>query len=86
MYVYLCRFLKIIYIQSSQLLYILLYHLEDHVTQHLQSVLSGLYHSAQDEEQVVVKQVGVLLDLEFHFCLANVISDNAVFRIDWVLH
>lgn len=44
-------------VKSSQLLYILLYHLEDHVTHQLQSVLTGLYHSAQDDEQVVVKQV-----------------------------
>ncbi|XP_065919012.1 dynein axonemal assembly factor 5-like isoform X2 [Dysidea avara] len=43
-------------IKSSQLLYILLYHLEDHVTQHLQAVFSGLYRSAQDEEQIVVEQ------------------------------
>ena len=32
------------------------------MTQQLQSILTGLYHSAQDDEQVVVKQVTVSQD------------------------
>lgn len=42
-------------IKSSQLLHTLSYHLEDNMTHHIQSVLSGLYRACQDEENVVIK-------------------------------
>lgn len=43
-------------IKSSQLLHLLVYHLEDLVTQHIQGVLNGLYRACQDEEKVVAEQ------------------------------
>lgn len=71
-------------VKSSQLLYILLYHLEDHVTHQLQSVLTGLYHSAQDDEQVVVKQVRPLHYKDI-LQIVTICVDCAVFRTHWVL-
>ena len=43
--------------QSSQLLSTLLYHMEEHVTHHIQTVISGLYKACQDDEKIVVEQV-----------------------------
>ncbi len=43
--------------QSSQLLFVLLGHLEEHSTHHIQSMLTGLYRGAQDGEQIVLDQV-----------------------------
>ncbi|XP_053327165.1 dynein axonemal assembly factor 5 [Spea bombifrons] len=42
-------------IKSSQLLAVLLLHAEDHTTQHMELILSTLYHSCLDEEQKVVQ-------------------------------
>lgn len=44
-------------VQSSQLLFVLLGHLEEHTTHHIQSVLSGLYRACQDDERTVLEQV-----------------------------
>ncbi|OCT64179.1 hypothetical protein XELAEV_18045280mg [Xenopus laevis] len=45
-------------IKSSQLLAVLLLHGEDHITQHMELLLSTLYHSCLDEEnQVVINSV-----------------------------
>ena len=44
-------------LQSSQLLYTLLYHLEDHATHQIRAILSGLYRACQDDERAVVEQV-----------------------------
>ena len=43
---------------SSKLLYVLLLNAEDHTTQHMEKLLSGLYKACGDEEQEVVQQVG----------------------------
>ncbi|XP_064394922.1 dynein axonemal assembly factor 5-like [Halichondria panicea] len=43
-------------IKSSQLLFVLLGHLEEHTTHHIQSVLSGLYRACQDDERTVLEQ------------------------------
>lgn len=43
-------------IKSSQLLHTLLYHMEDHVTHHIQAVLGGLYRACQDEEKIVSEE------------------------------
>ena len=47
-------------LQSSQLLFTLLYHMEDHVTHHIQPVINGLYRACQDDEPLVVTQVPYL--------------------------
>lgn len=43
-------------VKSSQLLYTLLYHLEDNTTHHIQAILVGLYRACQDDERTVVDQ------------------------------
>lgn len=48
------------FLQSSQLLYTLLYHLEDRATHHVQAIINGLYKACQDEETAVTDQVGKL--------------------------
>ncbi|NXH14796.1 DAAF5 factor, partial [Bucco capensis] len=42
-------------IKASQLLYILLLHAEDHITQHMELLLRTLYQACLDEESEVVK-------------------------------
>ncbi|EDV28055.1 uncharacterized protein TRIADDRAFT_53253 [Trichoplax adhaerens] len=43
-------------IKSTALLHVLLIHAEDHVTQHIGSLLPGLYKACQDDEKVVADQ------------------------------
>ena len=45
------------YVQSSQLLFTLLYHLEDRATHHVQAIINALYKACQDEEPAVTDQV-----------------------------
>ncbi|XP_042293334.1 dynein axonemal assembly factor 5 [Sceloporus undulatus] len=42
-------------IKASQLLVILLQHVEDHITQHMDSLLRALYRVCSDEESIVVR-------------------------------
>jgi hypothetical protein len=44
-------------LQASQLLFILLYHLEEHATHHIHAIINALYKACQDEDSTVVKQV-----------------------------
>jgi dynein assembly factor 5 len=44
-------------IKASQLLFILLYHLEEHATHHIHAIINALYKACQDEDSTVVKQV-----------------------------
>lgn len=53
----LCLVVLFFLVQSSQLLFVLLGHLEEHSTHHIQSILTGLYRAAQDDEQIVLDQV-----------------------------
>jgi dynein assembly factor 5 len=43
-------------IKASQLLFILLYHLEEHATHHIHAIINALYKACQDEDSTVVKQ------------------------------
>jgi dynein assembly factor 5 len=43
-------------IKASQLLYTLLYHLEEHATHHIHAIVNALYKACQDEESIVVEQ------------------------------
>lgn len=47
-------------IKASQLLYTLLLHAEDHVTQHMDLLLRTLYQACLDEESEVVRNVSTL--------------------------
>ncbi|XP_069761893.1 dynein axonemal assembly factor 5-like [Narcine bancroftii] len=42
-------------VKASQLLIVLLFHAEDHITQHMELLLSTLYRSCSDEEKAVVQ-------------------------------
>ncbi|XP_059835019.1 dynein axonemal assembly factor 5-like isoform X1 [Hypanus sabinus] len=42
-------------VKASQLLIVLLFHAEDHITQHMELLLSTLYRSCADEEKAVVQ-------------------------------
>ena len=44
-------------LQASQLLFTLLYHLEEHATHHIHAIINGLYKACQDEDSNVVEQV-----------------------------
>ena len=44
-------------IMSSKLLRVLLLNSEDHTTQHMEKLLSGMYKACGDEEREVVQQV-----------------------------
>ena len=43
--------------QASSLVYFLLFYAEDHTTQHMETLLQGLYKASQDENEQVVRQV-----------------------------
>lgn len=45
-------------IKSAQLLKTLLLNLEDYTTQHIETLLTGLYRASMDEEKRVVHDVG----------------------------
>lgn len=47
-------------IKASQLLYTLLLHAEDHITQHMELLLRTLYQACSDEESEVVKNVSLI--------------------------
>ena len=47
-------------LMASKLLYVLLLNAEDHTTQHMEKLLSGLYKACGDEEPEVVQQVSIL--------------------------
>lgn len=47
-------------IKASQLLYTLLLHAEDHITQHMELLLRTLYQACSDEEREVVKNVSLV--------------------------
>lgn len=47
-------------IKASQLLYTLLLHVEDHITQHMELLLRTLYQACLDEESNVVKNVSLI--------------------------
>lgn len=61
-------------IKSSQLLLTLLFHLEEHATHHIQSVLNGLYRASQDEERIVVDHVTTSARLIGHYASSEVWS------------
>ncbi|CAH3109869.1 unnamed protein product [Porites lobata] len=44
-------------VKASSLVYFLLFYAEDHTTQHMETLLQGLYKASQDENEQVVKQV-----------------------------
>ena len=60
-------------VQSSQLLFVLLGHLEEHTTHHVQPVLTGLYRACQDDEHTVLDQVHTVQMLQPYIC-ANVLQ------------
>lgn len=47
-------------VKASQLLYTLLLHAEDHITQHMELLLRTLYQACSDEESEVVKNVSLI--------------------------
>lgn len=47
-------------IKASQLLYTLLLHAEDHITQHMELLLRTLYQACSDEASEVVKNVSLI--------------------------
>ena len=66
-------------IKSSQLLHTLLYHMEDHVTHHIQAVLGGLYRACQDEEKIVSEEavksanlIGIYVCILICICVVNI--------------
>ena len=47
----------------------MLFYAEDHTTQHMETLLQGLYKASQDENEQVVKQVTpyILQSANFHY-------------------
>lgn len=46
-------------VKASQLLYVLLLHAEDHITQHMELLLRALYQACLDRESEVVRNVSI---------------------------
>lgn len=65
-------------IKASQLLYTLLLHAEDHITQHMELLLRTLYQACLDEESNVVKNVSLICSSIY--CTLN----NNPIRYSWV--
>ena len=60
-------------IMSAKLLRMLLLNSEDHTTQHMEKLLSGMYRACGDEEREVVQQVGLPSGVHFHKAVKQII-------------
>lgn len=69
-------------VKASQLLYVLLLHAEDHITQHMELLLRTLYQACLDEESEVVRNVSICYTLheDTRVCVPGALCEGWQYR------
>lgn len=69
-------------VKASQLLYVLLLHAEDHITQHMELLLRTLYQACLDEESEVVRNVSIcyMLHEDTRVCVPGALCEGWQYR------